>query len=140
LQRLVELGADVPVNYVEHPDFHRYVRSITDGAGVDVVVNYTGGDTWVRSLKSIKHGGRILTCGATAGYDPPTDIRYIWRKEMTIMGSDGWRRDDLEQLVEAVRTRQIIPVIDKVLPLDETAEGHRLLEDREVFGKVIITP
>jgi alcohol dehydrogenase len=94
----------------------------------------------VRSLKSIKHGGRILTCGATAGYDPPTDIRYIWRKEMTIMGSDGWRRDDLEQLVEAVRTRQIIPVIDKVLPLDETAEGHRLLEDREVFGKVIITP
>lgn len=140
LQRLSQLGADYPVNYVEHPEFHRYVRSITDGEGVDVVVNYTGGDTWVRSLKSVKHGGRILTCGATIGYDPPTDIRYIWRKEMDIRGSDGWRRQDLVDLVEAVQSKKIIPVIDSVLPLEQTAEGHRLLEDREVFGKVIITP
>lgn len=140
LERLQELGADYLVNYIEHPEFHRYVRSINDGEGVDVVINYTGGDSWVRSLKSVKHGGRVLTCGATAGYDPQTDIRYIWRKEMNIMGSDGWRRADLENLVEAVRTKSIIPVIDKVLPLAETAEGHRLLEDREVFGKVIITP
>lgn len=140
LARLKELGADVLVNYVEHPEFHRYVRSLNNGEGVDVVVNYTGGDSWVRSLKCVKHGGRLLTCGATAGYDPQTDIRYIWRKEMNILGSDGWRREDLENLVEAVRTQAIIPVIDKVLPLEETAEGHRLLEDREVFGKVIITP
>lgn len=140
LARLKELGADVLVNYVEHPEFHRYVRSLNNGEGVDVVVNYTGGDSWVRSLKCVRHGGRLLTCGATAGYDPQTDIRYIWRKEMNILGSDGWRREDLENLVEAVRTQAIIPVIDKVLPLEETAEGHRLLEDREVFGKVIITP
>lgn len=140
LQRLRDLGADYSVNYVQYPDFHRYVRGLTDGAGVDVVVNYTGGDTWVRSLKCVKHGGRVLTCGATAGYDPPTDIRYIWRKEMDIRGSDGWQRQDLIDLVEAVQTRAIIPVIDRVLPLAETAEGHRLLEDREVFGKVIITP
>lgn len=140
LTRLTALGADFPINYVEQPEFHRYVRSLTDGAGVDVVVNYTGGDTWVKSLKSIKHGGRLLTCGATAGYDPQTDIRYIWRKEMNIMGSDGWTRQDLLDLLEAVRVGQIKPVIDKVLPLEQTAEGHRLLEDREVFGKVIITP
>lgn len=140
LQRLRDLGADYGINYVQHPDFHRYLRGLTDGAGVDVVVNYTGGDTWVRSLKCVKHGGRLLTCGATAGYDPPTDIRYIWRKEMDIRGSDGWHRQDLIDLVQAVQTRAIIPVIDRVLPLAETAEGHRLLEDREVFGKVIITP
>ncbi len=140
LARLQELGADVLVNYVEQPEFHRYVRSVTNGEGVDVVVNYTGGDTWVKSLKCVKHGGRLLTCGATAGYDPQTDIRFIWRKEMDIRGSDGWQRQDLIDLLEAVRGGKITPVIDRVLPLAETAEGHRLIEDREVFGKVIIVP
>jgi alcohol dehydrogenase len=140
LAQLKELGADVLVNYADHPDFHRYVRSVNGGEGVDVVVNFTGGDTWVKSLKSVKHGGRLLTCGATAGYDPQTDIRYIWRKEMDIRGSDGWQRQDLLDLLEAVRSKKIVPVIDKVLPLEQTAEGHRLLEEREVFGKVIIRP
>ncbi len=140
LARLKDLGADHLVNYIQYPEFHRYVRSLTDGKGVDVIVNYTGGDSWVRSLKAIKHGGRILTCGATAGFDPPTDIRYIWRREMDIRGSDGWRREDLVQLLEAVQQGRITPVIGAVLPLENTAEGHRLLEDREIFGKVIITP
>jgi alcohol dehydrogenase len=140
LERLKGLGADVLVNYAEQPEFHRFIKGHTHGAGVDVVVNYTGGDTWVKSLKCVKLGGRLLTCGATAGYDPQTDIRYIWRKEMDIRGSDGWQRQDLIDLLEAVRSGQINPVIDRVLPLEETAEGHRLLEDREVFGKVIIVP
>ena len=140
LAQLKQLGADYLVNYIEHPEFHRYIRSVRGGEGVDVVVNYTGGDSWVRSLKAVKHGGRILTCGATAGFDPPTDIRYIWRREMDILGSDGWRRQDLIDLLDAVRQGSIIPVIGAVLPLEETAEGHRLLEDREIFGKVIITP
>ena len=140
LQRLKELGADYLVNYAAHPEFHRYVRGLTDGEGVDVVVNYTGGDSWVRSLKSVKRGGRILTCGATAGFDPPTDIRYIWRKEMDILGSDGWRRQDLIDLLNAVRDGRITPVIGAVLPLDQTAEGHRLLEEREIFGKAIVKP
>lgn len=140
LQRLKELGADYLVNYAAHPEFHRYVRGLTDGEGVDVVVNYTGGDSWVRSLKSVKRGGRILTCGATAGFDPPTDIRYIWRKEMDIIGSDGWRRQDLIDLLNAVRDGRITPVIGAVLPLEQTAEGHRLLEEREIFGKAIVKP
>ena len=140
LQRLKELGADYLVNYAAHPEFHRYVRGLTDGEGVDVVVNYTGGDSWVRSLKSVKRGGRILTCGATAGFDPPTDIRYIWRKEMDIIGSDGWRRQDLIELLNAVRDGRITPVIGAVLPLEQTAEGHRLLEEREIFGKAIVKP
>ena len=140
LQRLKELGADYLVNYAAHPEFHRYVRGLTGGEGVDVVVNYTGGDSWVRSLKSVKRGGRILTCGATAGFDPPTDIRYIWRKEMDIIGSDGWRRQDLIDLLDAVRDGRITPVIGAVLPLDQTAEGHRLLEEREIFGKAIVKP
>ena len=137
LRRLQELGADYPVNYIKHPEFHRYVRSLTGGEGVDIVVNYTGGDSWVRGLKSVKHGGRVLTCGATAGFDPPTDIRYIWRKEMDILGSDGWRRQDLLDLLDAVRAGSVTPVIGAVLPLEQTAEGHRLLEEREIFGKAV---
>ncbi len=140
LTRLKALGADVLLNYAEDPEFHRQARRLTGGKGVDVVVNYTGGDTWVRSLKALRHGGRLLTCGATAGYDPPEDIRYIWTRELTIIGADGWRRDDLLFLVEALRTGQMVAVIDRVLPLEQVAEGHRLLEDREVFGKVIIAP
>jgi alcohol dehydrogenase len=140
LKRLKELGADILLNYADDPEFHRRARHLTGGRGVDVVVNYTGGDTWVRSLKALRHGGRLLTCGATAGYDPPTDIRYIWTRELMIIGSDGWRREDLLFLVEALRTKRMVAVIDRVLPLEQIAEGHRLLEDREVFGKVIITP
>jgi len=140
LERLRAIGADVLVDYRAQPEFHRTVRALTGGEGVDVVVNYTGGDSWVRSLKALKHGGRLLTCGATAGFDPPTDIRFIWRRELDILGSDGWTRQDLIELVEAVRTKRLQAVIDRVLPLSEIREGHRLLEDREVFGKVIITP
>ncbi len=140
LARLAELRADVLVNYTEQPEFHRFVRTSTGGAGVDVIVNYTGGETWVKSLKSLKHGGRLLTCGATAGYDPQTDIRFIWTRELTIIGSDGWRREDLLMLVDAVRTGRLQAVVDRVLPLDQIREGHRLLEEREVVGKVIITP
>jgi alcohol dehydrogenase len=140
LARLKEVGADVLVNYSEHPEFHRYVRGITSGAGVDVVINYTGGDTWVNSLKSLKPGGRLLTCGATAGYDPRTDIRYIWTRELKIIGANGIRREDLSVLLDAVRGGRIKAIVDRVVPLAEVREGFRLLENREVCGKVIITP
>jgi len=140
LARLAELGADILVNYTEQPEFHRHVRKLTDGTGVDVVVNYTGGETWVKSLKSLRHGGRLLTCGATAGYDPRTDIRFIWTKELSIIGADGWRREDLLALLDAVRTGRLHAIVDRVLPLEQVREGHRLLEEREVVGKVIITP
>ncbi len=140
LARLKELGADVLVNYSEHPEFHRYVRSLSSGVGVDVVVNFTGGDTWVNSLKSLKPGGRLLTCGATAGYDPRTDIRYIWTRELKIIGANGIRREDVMLLLDAVRSGQIKAIVDHVLSLAEVREGFRLLENREVFGKVIITP
>lgn len=139
LRRLEELGAHHVIDYTRE-DFSRRAWEITDRRGVDVVVNYTGGDTWVPSLRALAHHGRLLTCGATAGFDPKEDIRYIWRREINIVGCNGWQREDLEQLVQAVEQEQIVPVIDRVFPLEEAAEGMRVLEDREVFGKVIITP
>ena len=140
IRKLKDLGADEGINYIENPEFHKDLRSRRNGKGVDVVVNFTGGDTWATSLKCLNQNGRLLTCGATAGFDPPTDIRYIWRKEINIIGSDGWRRDDLLALVSATQNGQIKPVIDSTFPLEEVASAQRLLEERKVFGKLIIHP
>ena len=145
-ERLKAMGADRIIDY-SREDFVRVVREaygkptrLRPTGGVDVVVNFTGGETWVPSLKALRLGGRLLTCGATAGYDPKTDIRYIWTFELDIKGSNGWRRDDLERLVELVRRRKLVPEIDRVLPLEAAAEGLRLIEAREVMGKVVIEP
>jgi len=146
VRRLRELGADEVIDYAAgdfmaevHRRFGKPHRRRYDG-GVDVVINFTGGDTWVRSLRCLRRGGRQLTCGATAGFDPRTDLRYIWTFELQIVGSNGWTVEDLTTLLDMVRTRQLAPVIDRVFPLAEAREALRLLEDREVIGKVIVTP
>ena len=139
LMRLGALGADHLINYRDG-EFDREIWHLTGKRGVDVVVDYTGADTWVRSLRSLRKGGRLLTCGATTGYDPRTDIRYIWARELTILGTDGWTRADLQAVLQATWMGRIRPVIDRVLPLANTAEGEQLLEERAVFGKVIIHP
>jgi NADPH:quinone reductase-like Zn-dependent oxidoreductase len=84
--------------------------------------------------------GRILTCGATAGYAVTTDVRYLWTFEHRVLGSNGWTPDDLNTLMGLIAAGRLEPVVDRVLPLNEVAEGERLLEDREVFGKVLIRP
>jgi alcohol dehydrogenase len=145
LERLREVGADHVVNYHEQP-FLDAVRAVygkprvTGSGGVDVAVNFTGGDTLVPTQKCVKVGGRILCCGATAGFELQLDARYWWTFEQTLIGSDGWMKEDLATLLRLVAEGRLRPVIDRVLPLDETAEGERLLEDREVFGKVVLKP
>ena len=139
LDRLCALGADHLIDYTRE-DFSARAWELTGRKGCDVIVNYTGGDTWVPSLRALARHGRLLTCGATAGYDPPTDIRYIWRREVNIVGANGWTRTDLEELLEEVRHRRIRPVIDRVFPLEESREAMRIVEDREVFGKVLVRP
>jgi len=139
LRRLRELGADHVIDYTKE-DFSKKAWEISGKKGVDVVVNYTGGDTWVPSLRALARHGRLLTCGATAGFDPKTDIRYIWRREVNIIGANGWTREDLEALLLEVERGTIKPIIDRVLPLADSAEAMRLLQDREVFGKVIVVP
>ena len=139
LDRLRELGADHLIDYTRE-DFSTRAWEISGRKGCEVVVNYTGGDTWVPSLRALAPHGRLLTCGATAGYDPRTDIRYIWRREVTIVGANGWTRADLEQLLEEVRGGRIRPIIHEVFSLAQTREAMRVLEEREVFGKVLVRP
>jgi NADPH:quinone reductase-like Zn-dependent oxidoreductase len=146
LRRLKELGADETINY-EEVDFSRWVvekygkpqRRSYEG-GVDVVINFTGGDTWQPSLRCVKRGGKILVCGATAGYDPKEDLRYIWSFELQIIGSNSFYDDNLQALMHFIQQGTMKPIIDKVLPLKQAVEGLRMIEGREVFGKIVVTP
>ena len=146
LERLKALGADHVLDY-KTTDFSKWAveqygkpqRRSYEG-GVDVVINFTGGDTWVPSLRCLKRGGSLLVCGATAGHDPKEDLRYIWSFELKVIGSNSFYDDDLAALMGMIASGRIKPVIDKVLPLEQAAEGLRLIQDREVMGKVIVTP
>lgn len=146
LKALKDMGADEVVDYTK-TDWSKWAvekygkpqRRTYDG-GVDVVVNFTGGDTWVPSLRCLKRGGKLLVCGATAGYDPKEDLRYVWSFEIEIKGSNSFYDDDLAGLMTLIQKGQIKPVVDKVLPLEQAAEGLRLIQDRKVIGKVVVTP
>jgi alcohol dehydrogenase len=148
LARLRELGADQTIQYVEK-DFVKEIHALygkparrgkgTDN-GVNVVVNYTGGDTWVKSFKVLCVGGRLLTCGATLGYDPQEDIRYIWTFELKILGANSWDRQDLMRVLDLVQRGQLKAVVDETFPLERTEEALQRIEDRNVFGKLVITP
>ena len=148
LARLRELGADQTINYVEK-DFVKEIYALygkparrgkgTDN-GVNVVVNYTGGDTWVKSFKVLCVGGRLLTCGATLGYDPQEDIRYIWTFELKILGANSYDREDLLKVLDLVQSGRLKAIVDKTFPLEGTEEALRRIEDRQVFGKLVIAP
>jgi NADPH:quinone reductase-like Zn-dependent oxidoreductase len=146
LARLKTLGADEVVNYKE-VDFSKWAierygkpqRRSYEG-GVDVVINFTGGDTWHPSLRCLKRGGKLLVCGATAGYDPKEDLRYVWSFELKIIGSNSFYDENLTALMDMIAQGQMRPLIEKVLPLEQAAEGLRLIRDREVIGKVVVAP
>jgi alcohol dehydrogenase len=146
MQKLKELGADEVIN-VKDTDFSKWAvekygkpqRRNYDG-GVDVVINFTGGDTWHPSLRCLKRGGKLLVCGATAGYDPKEDLRYIWSFELQVIGSNSFYDDNLQALMQLIAEDKMKPVIDKVLPLEQASEGLRLIQDREVIGKVVVAP
>jgi NADPH:quinone reductase-like Zn-dependent oxidoreductase len=146
MQKLTALGADEVIN-VKEVDFSKWAvekygkpqRRSYDG-GVDVVINFTGGDTWHPSLRCLKRGGKLLVCGATAGYDPKEDLRYVWSFELNIIGSNSFYDDDLQALMKLIAEGKMRPVIDKVLPLEQAREGLRLIQDREVIGKVVVAP
>jgi alcohol dehydrogenase len=145
IRRLQELGADHLIdtskqNYVT--EVHRlYGKPRTrGGGGVDVVINYSGGDSWAECFRTLKLNGRLLTCGATAGYDPRTDIRYIWSFEFNIIGSNGWTDDDLRELLRRVVDGRVKPIVHSERPLAEIKEPFRELMQREVFGKAVLLP
>jgi NADPH:quinone reductase-like Zn-dependent oxidoreductase len=134
-----ELGADESVNYTSS-DWPKEVRRLTDRAGVDVVVEHTGAATWPGSIASLKAGGRLVTCGATSGYDAHTDLRQVFYRHLNILGSFMGSKAELLEAMKFVEQGKIRGVVDRVLPLSEARQAHELIENRAQFGKVVLKP
>ncbi|MDB5598356.1 MAG: zinc-binding alcohol dehydrogenase [Xanthobacteraceae bacterium] len=139
LDQLRAIGADHVIDYTRE-DFSRRAWDLSGKRGVEVVVNFTGGDTFVPSMRALARHGRLLVCGATAGYAPPIDLRYLWRRELQVLGSTGYTQDDIATAVDLVAKGQLKPVIGHRFPLSETAAAQTLLEARSFFGKIVVTP
>jgi alcohol dehydrogenase len=146
MAKLREIGADETINYTE-VDFSKWAvekygkpQRRTYEGGVDVVINFTGGETWHPSLRCLKRGGKLLVCGATAGYDPKEDLRYVWSFELQIIGSNSFYDENLIALMQMIEAGKMKPLIDRNVPLEGAAEGLRLIQDRKVIGKVVVAP
>ncbi len=145
LDKLKELGADHVIDTSKEEIVaatHAIARKprLWVGGGVDVIINYIGGETWAQSLRCLAPDGRMLTCGATAGFNPPTDIRYIWTYEQNIIGSNGWTTEEQVAVLDMVARKELIPVIHAVRPLDQIGPSIQELMDRAIVGKTIIRP
>ena len=138
-ERALALGADEVVNYREQ-DFAKEVRRFTGKRGADVIIDHVGPDTWEGNIRSLAKGGRLVLCGSTSGFEVKTDTRFLFFKNLSILGSTMGSRGELHEILRLVERGLLRPVVDSVLPLADVAEGHRRLEAREVFGKVVLVP
>ena len=133
------LGADVVINYTT-TDFAAECRALTGKRGVDAVIEHVGGEVFARSIRAVRNGGRIVTCGATAGFHPEIDLRHIFFRQVEVLGSTMGSKADLLAVLGHVAAGRLEPVVHQVLPLARAADAHRLLEDRAAFGKVVLEP
>lgn len=139
LARAKDLGADEGIDYV-HTDFVAAARQLTGKRGVDAVIEHVGGETFAGSLRAVRAGGRVVTCGATAGFHPNIDLRHIFFRQVEVLGSTMGSKADLLAVLGHVAAGRLKPVVDRVLPLAQAAEAHGVLERREAFGKIVLVP
>lgn len=139
LARAKQLGADVTINYSQ-VDFSEVVLEETEGRGVDVVLEHVGAATWDKSISSLAKNGRLVSCGVTTGNIGEINIRKMYQKQLTIMGSALGTQKELRTLVHLAEQQKLVPIIDRTLPLEQAAEAHQLLESRKNFGKVCLLP
>ncbi len=137
LAKARELGADETINHSKQ-DIAEEARRLTGKRGVDVVIEHVGEATWEKSVLSLAQNGRLVTCGATTGYNGKCDLRYLFARNLSLLGSFMGSRAELFPVLKLVGEGKLHPVIDRVLPLAECARAHKLLEDREQFGKIVL--
>lgn len=137
LERAKILGADDGINHYQE-NFVTVVHALTDKRGVDVVLDCVGGDVWRQSLASLARGGRLVTCGATAGGQPQDDIAAIVSKQLKIYGSTLGSRREFFQLISFLNASRIKPNIDRIFPLGDAANAQRYVEAAKQFGKVVL--
>jgi NADPH:quinone reductase-like Zn-dependent oxidoreductase len=136
-ERARGLGADEVINYKTH-DFVDEVKRLTGKRGVDVVIEHVGGEVMSKSVYATTSGGRIVTCGATAGSQPKIDLLHVFYRQIEILGSTMGSKGSLFGILEHVKAGTLKPVVDRVLPLWDAAEAHRALEARDAFGKIVL--
>ena len=139
LKRATELGAHETINHSKQK-IAEEVRRLTNRRGVDVVVEHVGTATWDASLASLATNGRLVTCGATTGYDAKIDIRHLFARHLTLYGSYMGSKAELYAVLKLIGERKLRAVIDRKLPLAECRRAHELLENREQFGKIVLNP
>lgn len=137
LEKAKGLGADETVNY-ETGDWVDTVRRLTGKRGVDIVFEHVGLKTWDGSVRSLAKGGRLVTCGATTGYEVPLNLRMLFFKSLSLLGSTMGSRAEVIKVLALASEGRLRPVLDRVMPLEEIREAHRLLARREQFGKIVL--
>ena len=138
LAKARQLGAYEVINHTTE-DVPARIREFTGGRGVQVVVEHVGIATWERSLRSLARGGRLVTCGATTGHDAQLDLRVLFSRQISLLGSYMGRKGELLRAAQFFFAGEFRPVVDRTFPLADAAEAHRRLEARENFGKVVLT-
>ncbi len=140
LAKARELGADHTVNYTEQDLLAEVRRIVAPKRGVEVVVDHVGEATWDTSVRALANGGRLVTCGATTGYDVRVDLRHLFYRRLALLGSTMGSKGDLHRIARLIEMGKLRPVLDRTLPLSEAREAHRLLAERKAFGKVVLLP
>ena len=139
IERTRALGVETVFDHYAS-DFGREARTLTNGRGVDVVIEHVGEATWDRSVKALANGGRIVTCGATTGYRVSLDLRHLFARQLSLLGSYMGAKAELASAAAWFFEGRLSPVIDDVFPLSGAGEAQRRLEARQHFGKIVLTP
>ncbi len=137
--RATQLGAHHAVDHTA-TDWTKEVRRLTDKRGVDVVFEHTGQATWEGSVRSLTWGGRLVTCGATSGFDAKFDLRMLFFKQLSFLGSTMGSRAELFTVLDHIKAGRLRPIVDRVMPLAQIRDAHRAMESREQFGKIVLVP
>jgi NADPH:quinone reductase-like Zn-dependent oxidoreductase len=133
-----KLGAEHGINY-QTADVAKEVRNLTNKRGVDVVVDCVGGDGWVKSFAALAKGGRLVTCGATAGASPQTDLRRVFWNHLRVFGSMVGTREEFCQVLNFMAVARTKPILDQVFSLKDTANAHQRMEAGQQFGKMVLS-
>ncbi|MGH7741314.1 MAG: zinc-binding dehydrogenase [Candidatus Eiseniibacteriota bacterium] len=139
LERARALGAHQVIDHASE-DIAARARELTGGKGVDLVLEHVGGPVFERAVAALARGGRLVTCGATAGGKVNLDLNLLFGRHLTLLGSWMGRRAELVEALKFVDSGELQPVVDRVMPLAEAAEAHRMIEERRNFGKIVLIP
>jgi len=134
-----ELGADHVINHYKQK-ISEEVRSITNKEGVDFVLEHVGPATWEESLKSLKPGGTLVTCGATTGPQVGIDLRFVYSRQLSVLGSYMGTMGELHEVLKHVFSGTLKPVVDRTFPLAEARQAHEYMEKSQMFGKIVLNP